>query len=499
MSPVFAKNKEPVFAVAIDLPAAGEGALAAALHRQLRAAVIDGRLAAGSALPSSRRAAAALGIARNTVVAAYDLLMAEGYVLPRQGARAVVADVAARRTRRASAAIHSSRASTPDARGRGALIAPAWQSPPPRHGPALPLPERGFRLGLPEHRFFPHEVWRRLSARVLRQWSRQPFAHAPIQGVPALCEAIAQHVAFSRAVACSGDEVVVTAGAQQAFDWLARLLVTPGRTRVAVESPGYPPLRHAFLAAGARLVPVPVDDEGLRVDLLPADVRVVCVTPSHQSPTGAALSLPRRAALLAHARAHDAVLIEDDYDGEFRYGGRPLDALQTLDRDARVFYVGTFSKSLFPAVSTGFVVAPAWARDTLLAIKRGSDANVPAPQQETLAAFIREGHLARHVRKMTPVYAQRREALLEALDGGLRPWLRPVPSLAGLHLAAHVVDAAQARKVFDALHRHAPGAQSAAEYAMQPDAPPMAVFGYGVIDADGIRPALARLLRALSR
>ncbi len=488
IDPVSGKNREPVFAVPLDLRNAGEGTLAMALHRQLRSAIIEGRLAAGSALPSSRRAAVALGISRNTVVAAYDLLVAEGYVVPRPAARAVVADLAARR---------ASPPGRADVRSRSGLIAAPWQPPPHAHGPAAALPERSFRLGVPEHRFFPHEAWRRLAARAWRQWSKHPFGHPPVEGVAALREAIAQHLAFARAVACSGQDVVVTSGAQQAFDLLARLLVTPGRTRVALEDPGYPPLRHAFLAAGAKLVPVPVDDEGLRVDLLPSDVRVICVTPSHQSPTGVALSLPRRAALLAHARRHDAVVVEDDYDGEFRYGGRPLDALQTLDRDARVFYVGTFSKSLFPAANTGFVVVPAWARDALLAVKRIGDSHAPGPQQETLAAFIREGHLARHVRRMTPIYAERRDALLDALEGGLGRWLRPVPSIAGLHLAAHIAPKADAGALADALRRYAPGAQSVAEYSMQADAPPMRLFGYGAIDALDIRRALARLARAL--
>jgi len=489
MSPVIEKNRDPVFAIALDLPRAGEGRLADALHRQLRAAIIDGRLAAGSALPASRPAAEALGVARKTVVAAYDLLVAEGYVVPRRGARAVVADVAARRAPKPGPAA---------AHARSALIAAAWRKPPPRHAAAVAPPERSFRTGVPEYRFFPHATWRRLSARALRQWSKRPFGYPPVEGVPALREAIARHVAFSRAVACSGDDVVVTSGAQRAFDLLARLLVTPGHTRVAVESPGYPPLRLAFAAAGAEIVAVPVDDEGLRVDLLPGDVRVVCVTPSHQSPTGAALSLARRAALLDHARRHDAVIVEDDYDGEFRYTARPLDALQTLDREARVFYVGTFSKSLFPAIDTGFVVVPAWARDPLLAVKRAGDSHAPAPLQHALAAFIDEGHLARHVRRMTPVYARRRAELLRALEGPLRPWFASIPSIAGLHLAARLEPSVDPRAVAEALRRHAPGAQTGAEYALQADAPPMAVFGYSVIDADAIGPALGRLAQALA-
>lgn len=489
--PDIARTREPVFAIPLDLPRRGDTPLAASLHRQLRAAIVEGRLAPGSVLPSSRRAAVALGIARNTVMAAYDLLLAEGYVLPRKGACGVVADVGARRP--------------PLDRGGGALqlreifTAERWQVPQVRHGPAMPLPVRSFRTGVPDHIHFPHDVWRRLSARAWRQWSRRPFDHPPVEGIDSLRAAIAQHVAFARAVACRPEDVMVTAGAQQAFDLLARLLVTPGHTRVAIEDPGYPPLRHAFAAAGAELVPVPVDDEGLRVDLLPTDVRVICVTPSHQSPTGAVLSLSRRAALLEHARAHAAVIVEDDYDSEFRYGDRPLDALRTLDTDGRVFYVGTFTKSLFPAIHTGFLVAPTWAWDGLLAVKRASESHSPGPLQDTLAAFIRDGHLARHVRRMTPVYAERREALVHAIQHSLQPWMRGIPSIAGLHLAAHVVDGASPLHVADALHRHAPGAQTAAEYCMRREAPPMAIFGFGTIDAASIAPAMRELARTLSR
>jgi GntR family transcriptional regulator/MocR family aminotransferase len=481
---------EPVFSFNVSLPARGEGRRARALHEQLRAAILDGRLGAGATLPASRAAAAALGVARNTVVAAYDLLVAEGYALPRRGAKAVVADVAPRRPARPARGA---------GRGKEARLNPVWrqvEAPAPR---GADLPPTNFRLGVPDHRHFPHETWRRLTAQTLRRWSKQGFGYPPSAGIPELRDAIARHVAFARAVACSGEDVIVTAGAQQAFDLLARLLVTPGRTRVVVEEPGYPPVRAAFIAAGAQLVPVPVDDEGLRVELLPADAQVVSVTPSHQSPTGVALSLRRRAALLEFARTHGAVVIEDDYDGEFRFGGRPLDALQTLDRDALVFYVGTFSKSLFPALRKGFIVTPAWARDALVTVKHCADSHSDEITQAVLAAFIREGHLARHVRRMRPIYAARRTALLDGLRRELGAWLDPIPSEAGLHLAARIRAPARAAGVIAAARLHAPGAQSIAEYSLARPAAPALTFGYGVIDAEAIPPALAALRRALER
>lgn len=481
---------EPVFEFPISFEDAGVGGRMRALHAQVRAAILDGRLAPGAQLPSTRRVAEACGIARNTVVAAYDLLVAEGYVLPRQGAKAVVADFAARNTRRRRPA---------PPRIVDPRINPQWAGSSASSAPRIELPERSFRLGIPEHRQFPHEAWRRLSARTLRAWSRRPFAYAPSQGIAELRDAIARHVAFTRAVACGSDDVIVTSGAQQAFDLLARMLVRPGQTRVAVEDPGYPTFAAAFAAAGARIVPIAVDDEGMCVERLPDDVRVVSVTPSHQSPTGAALSLRRRAALLEFARARDAVVIEDDYDGEFRFGGRPLDALQTLDRDARVFYVGTFSKSLFPALRKGFVVAPAWARDSLVAIKHVADSHSDAITQSVLAAFIRDGHLARHVRRMRPIYAARRRALLDGLRRELDAWLDPIPSEAGLHLAARVRDPARADAILARVRECTPGAQPVSDYSTTREVPPAIAFGYGVIDAHDIPAALARLRRALER
>lgn len=479
----------PVFPFPVSLPRS-RGKLAYELHQQLRAAILDGRLPARSPLPATRKVAEALGVARNTVVTVYDLLVAEGYLIPRKGAKPQVAEFARRRTSKppqASVGIDEPR------------FASVWRTPFMAPSPARVLPERNFRLGIPDHRHFPHDIWRRLMAQALRRSSREPFAYAPSQGVPALREAIAQHAAFARAVACTADDVIVTSGAQQAFDLIARLLVTPGQTKVAVEEPGYPPVRAAFAAAGALLVPLPVDDEGLCVDRLPDDVRIVSVTPSHQSPTGVAMSLRRRSALLEFARRHRAVVVEDDYDGEFRFGGRPLDALQTLDRDAAVFYVGTFSKSMFPSLRKGFVVAPAWARDGLAAVKHCADSHCDAVTQSALAAFIRDGHLARHVRRMRSIYAGRRGALLDGLRRELGPWLQPIPSEAGLHLAARIRDPALAPQIVPTVLRFAAGAESTADYAMTRDIAPAVAFGYGVIDADEITATLFDLRRALDK
>ncbi len=479
---------EPDFPLDLDLPAA-RGRRGRTLHARLRAAILDGRLAAGTALPSTRRAAAALGVARNTVAAAYDRLMAEGYVLPRPRARAVVADL---RAPKAAAGRRAARLSRPA----------APMNPAMRRLPALPAGEdvrqpAPFRLGLPEHRLFPHAAWRRAMARALRDAARAPFAPGDAAGIPALRAAIARHVAFARAVACDAEDVIVTAGAQQAFDLLARLLVTPGQTRVAVEDPGYPGLRAALLAAGAKLVPVPVDAEGLRVDRLGEGLGVICVTPSHQFPTGVAMTLPRRMALLAWAHAHGAVVIEDDYDGEFRAAGRPLDALHALDAESRVCYVGTFSKCMFPALRTGYVVAPPWARERLAALKRCTDAHADTVLQSALAAFMEEGHLARYVRRMRPEYGRRREALEAGIARLLGEWLEPVPSAAGLHLSARIRRAADAARIVAAARSHLPGARPWSDFTLKPRTGQGLTLGFGLAGTPCIESALRALRQAL--
>ncbi|HEY2928837.1 PLP-dependent aminotransferase family protein, partial [Piscinibacter sp.] len=359
-------------------------------------------------------------------------------------------------------------------------------------------PARDFRLGVPDVSALDWAVWRRLSARALRAFARQPAGYAAAQGQPALREGIAHHVSFARAVSCGSDDVLVTAGAQQAFDLVARTLVKPGRTVVAVEAPGYPPARAAFAAAGATVVPVRVDAEGLVVDELPPQARIVYVTPAHQFPLGCVLSARRRAALIDFACAHRAAIVEDDYDGEFRFDGRPHDALKTIDRSEAVFFVGTFSKSLFPGLRLGYVVPPPWALEALIERKRQADSHCNVPAQDTLAAFIEQGHLARHVRRMRRVYASRRSLLQAALQTPeLARWLEPVAGTSGLHLAA----LARSRRDVDALvadaRRASVGVYSLDEYRHGLRAPHGLLFGYGAIGDAAIEDGMQRLRRVL--
>jgi GntR family transcriptional regulator/MocR family aminotransferase len=373
-----------------------------------------------------------------------------------------------------------------------------WRQAAPAGDALMRVPPRfDFQLGLPDTSQFPMDVWRRLSARTVRAFSRVPAAYEAPHGRAALREAIARHVSFARAVACRPEDITVTSGAQQAFDLLARILVTPNRTVVAVENPGYPPLCAAFAAAGARISATAVDAEGMIVERLPANVGVICLAPSHQFPLGAVMSAKRRAALLEFAHTRGAVVIEDDYDAEFRFSERPLDALQTLDRSESVFYVGTFSKSLFRGIRLGFVVAPSWAHRALGAAKENADRYCDVLTQEALAAFITEGHLARHVRRMRRVYGARRQILLNGLRKDFSDWLEPVPSAAGLHLAAFAANSLDVEALVEESRQRDVGIYSLRRYRTGKASRPGVVFGYGALEARAITEGLGRLLRIL--
>ncbi|HWK74429.1 MAG TPA: PLP-dependent aminotransferase family protein [Povalibacter sp.] len=482
---------EPIFQLPIVVPPRHSRNRLRALHRQLRAAILEGRLQPGVRLPPTRAFAAAYGVSRNVAVATYDLLLSEGYLSTRRGAGTYVADALPKVPERKTAA---SRSAAHDRR-----LNAFWRQPPAGSDDLhRSAPRFDFCVGVPDIRQFPFDAWRRMSNRALRAFAKKPALYGSPLGQLALREAIAKHVSFTRAVACRAEDVIVTTGAQQVFDLLARILVTPGRTVVAMENPGYPSPRAAFLAAGGKVVPTPVDDEGLVVAKIPASARIVCVTPSHQSPLGPVMSAHRRAALLEFAQAHGAVVIEDDYDGEFHFGGRPVDALQTLDRSDSVFYVGTFSKSLFPAVRIGFVVAPRWAQQSLATAKRYADSHCSVLAQETLAAFIAEGHLARHVRRMRQVYASRQQALLDGLQKDFERWLEPVPCGAGLHLAAFARGSLDVESLVEKALQREVGLHSLRRYQFGRAGRPGLVFGYGTLDEAGIYEGLARLRRVCS-
>jgi GntR family transcriptional regulator/MocR family aminotransferase len=484
-----AKYYGTTFELAIRLPAKGSRELLRSLHRQLRGAMADGRLQSGLRLPATRTLARHLGISRNTVIAAYDLLLSEGYLVGRGGSGTYVAD-ARPAFARPNATVRKSEV---DRR-----IAAYWRNAFDAGDPALRRAWRyDFRTGVPDLARFPFDVWQRLSTRAARGLAKERAVREEAQGRHALREAIAHHVSFARAVACHADDIVVTSGTRQSLDLLARILVTPGETEIAVEDPVYTSVRRAFSAAGARIASLPVDSHGLVVERLSPSARVICVSPSHQFPLGVAMSARRRAALLDFAQTFGAVIIEDDYDSEFRLEGRPLDALQTLDRAQSVFYIGTFSKSLFPALRLGFVVVPPWARHALIAAKQVADGHCPVLPQDTLAAFIADGHLARHIRKMRKVYTERHVALVDALARHCSERLHPIPAVAGVHLAAQLTGPLESAAVTQRAAEAGIRVETLDRYAQRRSAQTGLVFGYGMIEAEDIYPAIRKLARLL--
>lgn len=490
---------EPLFEIELERPAPGSRDAGRCLYRQLKQAIKDGRLAAGTQLPASRKSALFFGVSRNTVSDVYERLSNEGLVQARRGSGTFVADPPA------------DPVSSPSLAGTYRLNAFWLQEEVTAamgfwRGDASAT-KRGqtpvdFRPALIDPRLFPFDVFRRVSAKQLRGLEKRPPAYKSPQGNQGnfrLREAITGHIALTRAVVSRPDDVVVTAGAQQAFDLLARILVTPGETVVAVEDPGYPPMRVAFAAAGARIVPVGVDEEGLLVDSLPPGVGVICVCPSHQFPLGVTMSKRRRGALVDFARRHGSVIVEDDYDGEFRYADHPLQSLRARDAADVVFYVGTFSKCMLPSLRLGFVVVPEWARDTLVAAKNCLDWHCSTPLQTGVCAFITEGHLAHHVRKMRQIYKRRRQLLLDLLKREFSDWLRPIPSLYGMHVAAWTQPGVDPEAAVRALSARAIEIHTLTRYRLRPSPRAGLVFGYGAVDLPEIEYGMAALKELLAR
>jgi GntR family transcriptional regulator/MocR family aminotransferase len=403
------------------------------LHQQLydgyREAILDGRLRPGQRLPSTRTLAEDLGISRIPVVTAFAQLVAEGYIESRVGAGSFVS------------------ARLPDPPVTAARQAPADRARRPgvRRVPPSRLVARSepwfdlrgpFRIAQPAFDEFPAALWARLVARHAQRLSPKQMAYGDPMGLPALREALAAHLRTFRSVACTPDQIMIVSGSQQALALAGQALLMP-RDPVWLEEPGYPGARDALLLAAARIVPVPVDDDGLDVRAGIARsprARAAYVTPSHHYPLGVVMSAARRRELLEWARRCGAWVIEDDYDSEYRYGGEPLASLHGLDGDARVLYIGTFSKILFPGLRVGYLVIP---KDLVARFRTFRDAMDLFPAtlyQAALAELVRDGHFARHLRRMRRIYGARRRALDAAIVEELGAAVRIVGDHAGFHL-----------------------------------------------------------------
>ena len=402
------------------------------LYIALRDLILAGSLAPGNRLPATRTLARELGISRTTVVVAYERLTAEDLTESRVGAGTFVSRVLD--GNRPEPAVPPTGGSTTEA-PRPPRLSRAIARASALISERLPHETRCFTTALPDFNAFPMALWSRLTARHWRGRREDVMGYGDPLGYLPLRRAIASHLRTARNIACRTEQVIVVCGAQQAFDLIGSVLLDPG-DKVWFENPGAIGARNSLIASGATLVPLPVDEDGIVVahGLREApDFRLAFVTPMHQQPLGVTLGLERRLTLLRAAEAAGAFVIEDDYDGEFYYGKRPLPTLKSIDTSGVVLYVGTFSKTLFPALRLGFIVVPPPLVDIFENVVSAFLQGVPANLQVVLADFIEQGHFATHIRRMRRIYAERRQALQQAAERRLGGLLDVVPTDSGLH------------------------------------------------------------------
>ncbi|MCF7551535.1 PLP-dependent aminotransferase family protein [Pseudonocardia sp. WMMC193] len=473
-----------------------------ALYEQLRTSILTGQLPAGTRLPPSRSLAAETGMSRNTVLAAFEQLQAEGYITGRQGSGTYVASVLPEQVL-PPPATEQARPSTSTGRAnlsaRGRRLAAARRVPLPSvlgrrpHGTA-------FLIGLPALDAFPFDTWAKLHRERFRKSGPQLMRYDDPAGYRPLREAVAGHISTARGIHCTPDQVIITTGSQQALEFCARILLDPGDP-AWLEDPGYLGARAALISAGARIVPVPVDRHGLDVGagiaLEPA-ARLATVTPSHQFPLGHTMSLERRLALIDWAGDADAWVIEDDYDAEFRYHGKPHAALMAIDTRQRVIYVGTFSKVLFPALRLGYIIAPPDLVDGFLAAHLSTDMHAHLVDQAVVADFIEQGHLTRHLRRMRVLHRERQVELLRCMEP-LGEQIRLEPSDGGLHLVGRLPHDHDDRAVAQAALRQGVHVWPLSIHYLGPESRSALLLGYaGTTPTDMSRgvEVLAEALRA---
>src|SRR5882757_928814 len=472
---------------AFQLDRASDVPLFRQLYLQIRSAILSRALRAGSKLPATRELAAQLKISRSAVVSAYEQLLAEGYTMGRKGAGTYI----------------SSDLPEPFSRSRGKRIAPAS----PRALLASSFvdvtmqdDDRPFNLGRTLVDARTAELWRKMSARTFRRLDASHLGYGDPRGMVELRRTICDYLQAARAVKCDPDQIVVTAGTQQAVDIVIRVLRGP--QKVWIEDPGYPLTKLSLQAAGMKLCPIPVDGQGIDVRAgikLAPDARAVFITPSHQFPTGVALSMARRLELLAWAREQGAWIIEDDYASEFRYGGRPLASLQGLDESERVIYIGTLNKALFPGLRLGYAVVPRPLLRAFVTTRYLMDRQPPSLCQATVAAFMEEGHFSAHLRRMREAYRNQRDIMVAALKRRLGDHVTVDPPDQGMHLVAYTRSGLSDITVGRRGREHGVIVGAMSRLYVEAPAQSALMLGFSGYPRQIIAPAIARLAQALER
>ena len=464
------------------------------MHRQLsewfRHAIIGGQLRPGQRVPSTRSLAKELKISRLPVLSAYEQLFAEGYLETFTGAGTCVAQ-SIPGGQGPSAHTWAPEPVEPSAARPVSRLATLMQEPPP---PWL-ANQGAFRVGLPALDHFPREIWSKLVNRHARRMPTELMTYGDPIGYLPFREAIAQYLGTVRGVRCDASQILVTTGSQQGL-LIATLALLEPKARVWMEEPGYPGALQALQSVGAQIVPVPVDDEGLDVTegiRRSRNARAAYISPSHQFPLGVTMSATRRIQLLNWAARNGSWIIEDDYDSEYRLAGHPIASLQGLDTDARVIYVGTFSKVVFPALRLGYVVVPRDVMPAFLSVRNGMDTFSSTLYQLVMTDFIREGHFARHIRRMRALYMERRTALLESIETHMRGRLDIIGAEAGMQLVALLPPGIDDVAISLAAARQGVSVRPLSMCYANPPARGGLIFGYGGANVREIRESIRKL------
>lgn len=449
------------------------------IYDRIRGAIAGGDLKPGDRIPSARALTKELGLARGTIDAAYSLLAAEGYIEARGQAGTIVTPGLTPRT------LVPSPIRQPD---------PGFASTSFRPDSILP-----FQMGLPALDAFPRKIWARLGARCARAMQPSDMVHPAVFGLPALRAQIAAYLQVSRGINCSSSQVFVTSGYRQSIELIAHAFLKSG-DRVWLESPGYPPTRGILEHMQIAPVSVRVDHDGMVVSeglKLAPRARAAVVTPAHQSPLSVSLTLPRRMALLDWAAGNNAWVVEDDYDGEYRYIGRPLPALKSLDREGRVLYVGTFSKVLFPGIRLGYVVVPETQVARFAQIAEVFAGSAPQISQAIVTAFIAEGHFARHIQRMRKLYAERREVTAAGLQSALAKYMRTESQPGGMHLILRLQGRRSDRRLVARMRTAGLYAEALSDWAVDHDMPSSLLLGFTNVGSQRTAEILGKRIASL--
>lgn len=444
------------------------------LYRRMREAIASGLLTPGDRVPAARALAKELGLARSTIDSAYSLLTSQGYLQARGQAGTFVA--------------------------KGISAQPA-AAPAPRTSPAGPATAPAilpFQMGLSALDAFPRKKWAQIGARCVRSTRPQDMAIPPPHGLESLRSAIATYLQVARGIQCSPAQVFITSGYRDTLALIAHALLKPG-DRVLVEDPGYPPTRQLLEHLHIHPVPLAVDQDGMRTSegLDAIGARAAVVTPAHQSPLCVALSLPRRLELLAWANRQQAWIVEDDYDGEYRYISRPLPALKSLDRHGRVLYSGTFSKVLFAGLRLAYLVVPTTQIQGFEQASQTFQSGCPHLTQAIVAAFMNEGHFARHIQRMRKLYAERRALTINGLNKVLGSHIHIDANPGGMHLVVRLNDRQPDRQLVQRMRQAGLFAEALSDWGVQGEAPSALLLGFANIDSQASAEALGTRLLAL--